>query len=74
MASKLVHRLQTELDRAEADLRISLLSGWMELPQLAGPPLTISAATDQTRPLEDLQATRDGGQTDRERLGQLDPT
>ena len=33
MASELLHRLQTELDSAEADLCISLLDGWVELPQ-----------------------------------------
>src|ERR1700722_17567721 len=41
-------------------------------PQLAWPPLSISAATDQSRPLEDLQMTGDGRETDRERLGQLE--
>ncbi len=41
-------------------------------PQPAWPPLSISAATDQTRPLEDLQMTGDGRETDRERLGQLE--
>ncbi|HEY5874981.1 MAG TPA: hypothetical protein VIT64_06750, partial [Ilumatobacteraceae bacterium] len=33
MVSELLHRLQTELDRAEADACISLLDGWVELPQ-----------------------------------------
>ena len=33
MASELLHRLQTELDSAETDLCISLLDGWVELPQ-----------------------------------------
>jgi hypothetical protein len=33
MASELVHRLQTELDRAEADACFSLLGGWVELSQ-----------------------------------------
>ena len=33
MASELLHRLQTEFDRAEADPGISLLDGWVELPK-----------------------------------------
>jgi hypothetical protein len=33
MVSELLHRLQTELDRAEAEFCISLLHGWVELPQ-----------------------------------------
>jgi hypothetical protein len=33
MARELLHRLQTEIDRAEADLCISLLDGRVELPQ-----------------------------------------
>ncbi len=33
MVSELLHRLQTELDSAEADLCVSLLDGWVELPQ-----------------------------------------
>ena len=33
MVSKLLHRLQTELDGAEADGCSSLLDGWVELPQ-----------------------------------------
>jgi hypothetical protein len=33
MVSELLHRLQTELDSAEADGCISLLDGWVELPQ-----------------------------------------
>ena len=41
-------------------------------PQLAWTPLSISAAANQTRPLEDLQMTGDGRETDRERLGQLE--
>ena len=41
-------------------------------PQPAWPPLSVSAATDQTRPLEDLQMTGDGREADRERLGQLE--
>ena len=40
--------------------------------QPARPPLSIAAATDQARPLEDLQMTGDGRETDRERLGQLE--
>jgi hypothetical protein len=40
-------------------------------PQLAWPPLAISAATDQTRLLEDLQMTGDGREADREGFGQL---
>jgi len=33
MVSELLHRLQTELDSAEADGCISLLDGWVERPQ-----------------------------------------
>ena len=33
MVSKLLQRLQTELDSAEADACISLLDGWVKLPQ-----------------------------------------
>ena len=33
MVSELLHRLQTELDRAEADGCSSLLDGWVKLPQ-----------------------------------------
>jgi hypothetical protein len=33
MVSELLHRLQTEFDRAEAEFCISLLDGWVELPQ-----------------------------------------
>jgi len=33
MASELLHRLQTELDSAEADGCNSLLDGWVKLPQ-----------------------------------------
>ena len=33
MVSELLHRLQTEFDRAEADACISLLDGWVELAQ-----------------------------------------
>ena len=40
-------------------------------PQLAGPPLSVPAATDQTGPLEDLQMTRNGREADRKRFGQL---
>src|SRR5436190_12318028 len=41
-------------------------------PQLAWPPLSISAPTDQTGLLENLQMTGDGRETDRERFGQLE--
>lgn len=41
-------------------------------PQSAWPPLSISAATDQTRLLEDLQMTGDGREADREGFGQLE--
>src|SRR5262245_49379919 len=41
-------------------------------PQPAWPPLSISAATDQTCLLEDLQMTGDGWKADRERFGQLE--
>ena len=40
--------------------------------QLAWAPLSVAAATDQTRPLEDLQVPGDGRETDRERLGQFE--
>ena len=33
MMSELLHRLQTELDSAEADGCNSLFDGWVELPQ-----------------------------------------
>src|SRR5262245_5720731 len=33
MESELLHRLQTEFDRAEADRCVSLLNGWVELSQ-----------------------------------------
>jgi hypothetical protein len=33
MASELVHRLQTKFDSAEAEFFVSLLDGWVELPQ-----------------------------------------
>jgi hypothetical protein len=41
-------------------------------PQLAWPPLSISAATDQACLLEDLEMTGDGREADREGLGQLE--
>jgi hypothetical protein len=40
--------------------------------QLAWPPLPISAATDETRVLKDLQMTGDGREADREGFGQLE--
>jgi len=40
--------------------------------QPAGSPLSIATATDQPGPLEDLQMTGDGRETDRVRLGQLE--
>jgi hypothetical protein len=38
MVSELLHRLQTELDSAEADGCISLLDGWVELDLLGARP------------------------------------
>ena len=54
MASELLQRLKNELERAEADACISLLDGWVKVPEaeVPGPPadlVLVSRAGDENR-------------------------